>query len=114
MSSVCIIGAPTKPRDGRQTRIETTGKAVARQIEQATGEDCEAYSNVVGSAAITHDTMTARITPPSSVVDAAPTAGPFAGRITEIPPEARSANGLMKTAHATDEAAPHVPAATKH
>lgn len=96
-------------------QIEITSKdvakAIAQQIEQATGEDCEAYSNVVGSVVIMHNTMIARITPLFSVVDVAPTAGPFVGCITEIPLEARSVNGLMEIAHAIDEAASHVTAA---
>lgn len=86
-------------------------KAIAQQIEQATGKDCKAYSNIVGSVAIMHNTMTAHITPLFNVMDAAPTAGPFVGRITEIPLEARSVNGPMEIAHAIDETVSHILAA---
>ena len=96
-------------------RIEITSKdvakAIAEQIEQATGETCEAYSNVDGSVVIMHDTMIARITSLFSATDVEPTAGPFVGCITEIPLEARSVNGLLEIAHAIDEAASHVTAA---
>lgn len=89
-------------------------KAIAQQVEQAIGENCEAFSNRDGSAVIMHTTMLARITPPFSVMDAAPTAGPFVGCITEIPLEARSVDGLREIGHAIDEAALHVTAASKH
>lgn len=86
-------------------------KTIAQQIEQATGENCEASSNPVGTVVIMHTTMLARITPLFSVVNVAPTAGPFVGEITEIPSEARSVNDLREIAHAIDEAASHVLAA---
>lgn len=96
-------------------QIEITSKdmakAIAQQIEQATGKDCEAYSNVAGSVIIMHNTMIARITPLPRVVDVTPTAGPFVDRITKIPLETRSVNGLMEIAHAIDEAASHLLAA---
>ena len=96
-------------------QIEITSKdvakAIAQQIEQATGEDCEAFSSSTGSVVILHTTMIARITPPFSVMDVAPTDGPFRGEITEIPLEARSVSELMEMAHAIDEAALHVTAA---
>lgn len=96
-------------------QIEITSKdvakAIAQQIEQATGEDCEAFSSSVGSVVILHTTMIARITPLFSVMDVAPTDGPFRGEITEVPLEARSVSELMEIAHAIDEAALHVTAA---
>lgn len=96
-------------------QIEITSKdvakAIAQQIEQATGEDCEAYSNVGGSVVIMHNTMIARITPLFSVMDVAPTAGPFRCEITEIPMEASTVSELMEIAHAIDEATSHVLAA---
>lgn len=96
-------------------QIEITSKdvakAIAQQIEQATGENCETFSNRDGSVVIMHTTMLARITPLFSVMDVAPTAGPFRGESTEIPLEARSVNGLMEIAHAIDETVSHVIAA---
>ena len=86
-------------------------KAIAEQIEQATGEDCEAYSNATGSVIILHTTVIARITTLFSVMDVAPASGPFLGDITEIPLEARSVDGLREIGHAIDEAASHVLAA---
>lgn len=86
-------------------------KVIAQQIEQTTGENCEAFSNPVGSAVIMHNTMIARITPLFNVVDVAPLDGPFRCEITEIPMEASTVSGLMEIAHAIDEATLHVLAA---
>lgn len=86
-------------------------KAIADAVEQATGEYCEAFYNVTGSVIALHDTMIARITPLSSVVDVAPLDGPFRCEITEIPMEASTVSGLMEIAHAIDEATSHVLAA---
>lgn len=96
-------------------RIEFTGKevaeAIAEEIEEATGERCEAFSNATGSVVTLHDTMIARITPLSSVMDVAPLEGPFRREITEIPLEAETVDGLREIGHAIDKAALHVPAA---
>lgn len=86
-------------------------KAIAQQVEEATGEYCEAFSNTTGSIIALHDTMTARITPLFSVMDVAPLDGPFRCETIETPLEARSVNELREIAHAIDEAASHVPAA---
>lgn len=95
--------------------IELTGeevtKAIAEQIEEATGECCEAYSNATGLVIALHDTMIARITPLFSVMDVTPLDGPFRREITEIPLEASSVGGLREIVHAIDEAASHVLAA---
>lgn len=95
--------------------IELTGeevaKVIAEQIEEATGECCEAFSNATGSVITLHDTMIARITPLFSVMDVTPLDGPFRREITEIPLEASSVSGLREIAHAIDEAASHVLAA---
>lgn len=102
--------------------IEITSKdvaeAIAKQVEEATGEYCDAFSNATGSVIAMHDTMIARITPLFSVMDVAPFDGPFRCETTEIPLEARSVDGLREIAHAIDEATSHVlaaaVAATKH
>lgn len=95
--------------------IEFTSKevaeAIARNIEEATGECCEAFSNATGSVIALHDTMIARITPLFSVMDAVPLDGPFRREITEIPLEAKTVDELREIAHAIDEAASHVLAA---
>lgn len=93
-------------------QIEITSKDVAKviaqHVEQATGENCETFSNSVGSVVILHTTVIARITPLFSVMDVA---SPFRDEITEVPLEARSVSELMEIAHAIDEAALHVTAA---
>lgn len=93
-------------------------KAIAKNIEEATGEYCEAFSNATGSIITLHDTMIARITPLFGAMDVAPLDGPFRCEITEIPLEAKTVNELREIAHAIDEAASHVlsaaVAAAKH
>lgn len=95
--------------------IEFTSKeiaeAIAEEIEEATGECCEASSNATGSVVTLHDTMIARITPLFSVMDVAPLEGPFRCEITEIPLGAETVNGLREIGHAIDKAALHVLAA---
>lgn len=95
--------------------IELTGeevaKVIAEQIEEATGEFCEASSNATGPVITQRDTMIARITPLFNVMDVAPFDGPFRGEITEIQLEAETVNGLREIGHAIDEAASHVLAA---
>lgn len=86
-------------------------KAIAKEIEEATGECCEVFSNATGSVVTLHDTMIARITPLFSVMDVAPLVGPFRCEITEIPLEAETVNGLRDIAHAIDESVSHVMAA---
>lgn len=94
-----------------QITSEEVAKAIAQQVSQAIGEDCEAFSNSVGSVVILHTTMIARITPLFSVMYVAPTDGPVRGEITEVPLEARSVSELREIAHAIDEAASHATAA---
>lgn len=86
-------------------------EAIAERIEEVTGERCEAFSNATGSVIALHDTMIARITPLSDVMDVAPLSGPFRREITEIPMEAKSVSELMEIAPAIDEAISHVLAA---
>lgn len=94
-----------------ELKSKEVAEAIAEQVSQAIGEKCEAFSSSTGSVVILHTTMIARITPLFSVMDVAPTDGPFRGEITEIPLEARSVSELMEIAHAIDEAALHVTAA---
>ena len=102
--------------------IEFTSKemaeAIAKNIEEATGEYCESFSNATGSVITLHDTVIARITTLFSVMDVAPLDGPFRCEITEIPLEAKTVDELREIAHAIDEAASHVlsaaVAAAKH
>lgn len=95
-----------------------TAKAIAKDIEEATGEHCETFSNATGSIITQHNTIIARIIPLFNVMDVAPLDGPFRDEITKIPSEAKTINELRKIAHAIDEAATHVlsaaTATTKH
>lgn len=86
-------------------------KVIAQQVEEATGDHCEALSDATGSVVALHDTTIARITPLSSVMDVAPLDGPFRRETTEIPLEASSVDELREIAHAIDKAASHVLAA---
>ena len=65
---------------------EEVAKAIASEIEQATGTHCEAFSNDTGSVVI-YDNIAAiaRVTPLFSVIDVAPLCGPFRCEITEVP-----------------------------
>ena len=90
---------------------EEMAKAIAKEVEEATGEYCEAFSDTTGSVITLHDTMIARVTPLFDVMDVAPLDGPFRCEITEIPLEAKTVDELREIAHAIDEAASHVLAA---
>lgn len=97
--------------DKMKIEIKDVAKTIAKKIEEATGEHCEACSNGTGSVIALHDTMIARITPLPSVMDVAPLDGPFYRETTEIPLEARTVGELMDIAPAIDEATLHVLAA---
>ena len=83
--------------------------AIATRIDQATGMDCETFSNQIGSVLVLHGTtVIARITPLPSVIDVGPVGGTFNGEVTEIQRETRTVNGLREIARALDEAMAHV------
>ena len=84
-------------------------KSIATEIEQATGTQCEVFSNDTGSVIIYDHTVTvARITTLSSVIDVAPLAGPFRCENTDIPLAMQTLNGIKEIAHALDTATSHV------
>lgn len=84
-------------------------ETIAAQVEQATGLDCEAYSNEVGSVVVFRTgAVIARITPLFSVMDVTPVGGTFDGESTEVPLEVRTVDGLREMARSIDEAASHV------
>lgn len=84
-------------------------ETIAAQVEQATGLDCEAYSNEVGSVVVFRTgAVIARITPLFSVMDVTPVGGTFDGENVEVPLEARTVDGLREMARSIDEAAAHV------
>ena len=84
-------------------------ETIAAQVEQATGLDCEAYSNEVGSVVVFRTgTVIARITPLFSVMDVTPVGGTFDGENVEVPLEARTVDGLREMARSIDKAAAHV------
>lgn len=99
----------TRSQDGYRNHRRRSGKVNRHGIAQATGTDCEAFSNDVGSVVIyNHTELIARITPLFSGVDVAPLRGPFVGHITEVPYNAWTLNDLREIGHAMDEATSHV------
>ena len=64
-------------------------KSIATEIEKATGTHREAFANETGPAVI-NITAAARVTPPSSVIDATPLRGPLRRETTEVPPAAQT------------------------
>ena len=84
-------------------------ETIAAQVEQATGLDCEAYSNEVGSVVVfSTGAVIARITPLFSVMDVTPVGGTFDGENVEVPLEVRTVDGLREMARSIDKAAAHV------
>lgn len=88
---------------------------IAAQVEQATGIDCEAFTNDCGSVVIySHTAVIARITPLFSVIDVAPIGGLFDSEIVNIPLEAETIGGIREIAHALDRATSLVLNAAMH
>lgn len=84
---------------------EEVAKSIAEAIEQATGTDCEAHTDHTNTVIIhNHTTTIAQVAPLSGVIAAAPSHDP----VTEIPPTARTIDGMRDIGHALDTAITHV------
>lgn len=82
--------------------------AIAAQVEQTTGLDCEAFTGETGAEVMfRHTTVIARITPLFSVMHVTPVGGTFNDEDTEVPLEVRTVDGLRQMARSIDEAAAH-------
>lgn len=88
---------------------EDVAKVITAEIERATGTDCEANTDHINTVIVyNHTTTIAQIAPLFGVVAVAPSRGPFAGEVTEIPLEAETIGGMREIAHALDKATLHV------
>ena len=94
-------------------KSKEVAEAIATQVEQATGKDCQVFTDDIGDAVILHHTtVIARITELFSVIDVVPVGGTFSCEVTEIQREIRTVNGLREVARALDEATAHVASAS--
>ena len=85
--------------------IKEIAEAIATEVEQVTGVDCEAFANETGAVVVYRCTkLIARITPLFGAVYVAPVGGVFDDEPVEMPIEARTVNGLKEIAAALDEA----------
>lgn len=90
-------------------------EAIAAQVGQTTGIDCEAFANESGSVVVFDGTtVIARVAQLFSVVDVSPIGGLFDGEIVSIPTEARTVNSIREIGAALDRAAAHVLNAAMH
>lgn len=88
---------------------EEAAKVIAEEIKQATGTDCEAHTDHINTVIVYDHTETiAQVTTAFGVVAVAPSRGPFAGKVTTIPLEAETIDGLREIAHALTKATSHV------
>ena len=88
---------------------EEAAKVIAEEIEQATGTNCEAHTDHINTV-ITYDhtTTIAQVSTVFGVIAVAPSRGPFAGEVTEVPLEAETIGGMREIAHALTKATSHV------
>ena len=88
---------------------EEAAKVIAEEIEQATGTDCEAHTDHINTVIIyNHTTTIAQVTTLSGVIAVAPSRGLFTGKVTIIPLEAETIDGMREIAHALTKATSHV------
>lgn len=88
---------------------EEVAKVIAAEIEQATGMDCEAHTDHINTViTCNHTTTIAQVTTLFDVIAVAPSRGQFTGRVTIIPLEAETIDGMMEIAHALTKATSHV------
>ena len=80
-------------------------EAIAMQVAQSTGFDCEAFTNDTGAVIVYRSrTVIARITELFHIIDVAASSSPSNVNDTEIPTETRTIDGLREIARALDEA----------
>lgn len=88
---------------------EEAAKVIAEEIKQATGMDCEAHTDHINTViTCNHTTTIAQIATLFGVIAVAPSRGPFAGKVTIIPLEAETIDGMREIAHALTKATSHV------
>lgn len=98
-----------------QIKSKEVAEAIAAQVGQATGTDCEAHTNTVDSVIVLgSSTIIARITPLFDGTDVTPVGGMFDGETVNIPLGAETIGGLREIAHDMDRATSHVLSAAMH